>query len=96
MSEAIIQNIHPLNAEYLLTQEPHRIYVDEGGNILELTVRRFSHLVVEKLYEHGGIIVVGYYDSATEGRISFCDRFVLRRDGYLFPMNVKQSKRQDV
>lgn len=57
MSELIIKNIHPLNAEYLLSTEPHRFYLDEGGNILELTVRRFSHLVVEKLYEHGGVIV---------------------------------------
>ncbi len=90
MSETINQ-IHPINAEYLLEKEPHHVYVDEWGNILELTVRRFSDLVVEKLYEHGGVMAVGYYDATTEGKINFQDTFILRRDGDIIPIDIRKN-----
>lgn len=90
MSETINQ-IHPINAEYLLEKEPHHVYVDEWGNILELTVRRFSDLVVEKLYEHGGVMAVGYYDATTEEKINFQDTFILRRDGDIIPIDIRKN-----
>jgi hypothetical protein len=73
----LIDQIHPLNAQYLLQSEPHRLYGDNWWNKLEFIVERFANNVFEVLYDHGGIIAVGYHDAATDGKASFENAFVL-------------------
>lgn len=61
-----LSKIHPINAEYLLSSEPHRLYADSSnGNLLELAVERFSNRTDELLYGHGGIIAIGSCNSAS-------------------------------
>jgi hypothetical protein len=76
-----INQIHPINADYLLDTQPHRVYGDAGGNILEITVERFASKVVERLYGHGGIIAFRYHDATTDGEMSFDNAYVLKHDG---------------
>ncbi len=52
--------IHPLNASYLCSKLPHRIFEDADGARLELTVQPISPTVVEKHCSHGGIIWISY------------------------------------
>ena len=53
-----VSQIHPLNAQYLLNTEPHKLYGNREGNLLEIAVVRFSHTVSELLHSHGGIVAV--------------------------------------
>ncbi len=73
--------IHPLNATHLLRTQPHRVYGDAGGNILEITVKRFAHTIFDALYSHGGIIVSRYHDVTTDGDISSDSVYLLRPSG---------------
>lgn len=93
MSE-IIQEIHPINANHILNTEPHRLYLDRYGSILEIVAQRFSSLVVEQLYEHGETILIGYYDGATE-RHEFQDTYFLRRDWRIFPLTKENQLLQN-
>ena len=45
--------IHPLNAQYLCSTLPHRIYEDSEGSQLELVVRPIAQTVVETHASHG-------------------------------------------
>lgn len=74
-----ISQIHPLNAQYLLNAEPHKLYGNREGNLLEIAVERFSHTVSEMLHSHGGIVAVWYRDAATKWRTSFT--YILQPDG---------------
>ena len=80
-----ISQIHPINAQYLLDAEPRYLYGDAGGSLLELAVARFAHTALETLYDHGGIIAVGYHDAATNGEKSFESTYILRPDGCIRP-----------
>lgn len=51
-----------MNAGYLCSEFPHRIFVDADGSRLELTVQPIAQTVVEKHCSHGGIIGI-YYKS---------------------------------
>ena len=77
--------IHVINAHHLLSNEPHRLYGDRGGNLLEIAVEKFSRTVLETLYNHGGIIAVGYHDATTDGQCSFECSYILQTDGYILP-----------
>lgn len=77
--------IHPINTQYLLSSEPHRLYGDRGGNLLEVAVERLSHTVIATLYSHGGIIAVGYHDATTDGQLSFETSYILQTDGRILP-----------
>lgn len=74
-----VSQIHPLNAQYLLNTEPHKLYGNREGNLLEIAVERFSRTVSELLHSHGGIVAVWYRDAVTEGRTSFT--YILQPDG---------------
>jgi hypothetical protein len=50
--------IHPINAQYILDSQPHRLYSDADGNLLEIVVEKFAQTVAEKLYGFGGVIAV--------------------------------------
>jgi hypothetical protein len=45
--------IHPINAQYLCSTLPHRIYEDSEGSQLELVVRPITQTVVETNASHG-------------------------------------------
>ena len=79
----LISQIHPINANYLLQTQPHRVYGDVWGNLLEITVERFARTVVETLYTHGGIIALAYHDAMTDGEQSFENTYLLRPDGQI-------------
>ena len=50
MQSEKIQSIHPINAEYLLSSEPHRLYAhSSNGSLLELAVERFTSQIEELL-----------------------------------------------
>ena len=82
-----INQIHPINAAHLLDTQPHRVYGDAGGNLLEITVERFASTVVETLYGHGGIIAFRYHDATTDGEMSFDNASVLRPDGQILGLH---------
>ena len=82
-----INQIHPINAAHLLQTQPHRVYGDAGGNLLEITVERFASTVVETLYGHGGIIAFRYHDATTDGEMSFDNASVLRPDGQILGLH---------
>ncbi len=77
--------IHPINTQYLLSSEPHRLYGDRGGNLLEIAVERFSRTILGTLYSHGGIIAIGYHDATTDGQLSFEASYILQTDGWVLP-----------
>lgn len=74
-----VSQIHPLNAQYLLNTEPHKLYGNREGNLREVVVKRFSDTVSGLLHSHGGIVAVWYRDAATEERTSFT--YILQPDG---------------
>ncbi|NRH21708.1 hypothetical protein HOO68_06740 [Candidatus Gracilibacteria bacterium] len=81
-----IQTIHPINAEYLLSSEPHRLYAhSSNGNLLELAVERFTNRTEELLYGHGGIIAIGSCNSASG--ISGNSTHILRPNGDIIALH---------
>ena len=87
-----VSRIHPLNAKYLLDTQPHRLYGDRGGNLLEVIVERFASTVVETLYGHGGIIALGYLDATTGGEWSFHNTYILGQDGRIQAFHSQYGK----
>lgn len=89
MQSEKIQSIHPINAEYLLSSEPHRLYAhSSNGNLLELAVERFTSQVDELLYGHGGIIAVGACNTAQ--RIAASSAFILKPNGEIISLNPEE------
>lgn len=79
----MISQIHPINAAHLLQTQPHRIYGDVWGNLLEIIVERFARSIVDTLYDHGGIIAVAYHHATTDGVQSFDGTYILRPTGQI-------------
>ena len=79
----LISQIHPINAAHLLQTQPHRVYGDVWGNLLEIIVERFARSIVDTLYDHGGIIAVAYHHATTDGEQSFENTYLLRPDGQI-------------
>jgi hypothetical protein len=75
--------IHPINAEYLCSKLPHRVYADTAGAVLELTVRPIAQTVLEKHITHGGIIGIHYQTSFQQ----VVRTILLARDGNLAEIN---------
>jgi len=81
-----LNKIHSINAEYLLSSEPHRLYAhSSNGNLLELAVERFTNRTDELLYGHGGIIAVGACNTAQ--RIAASSAFILKPNGEILSLN---------
>lgn len=72
--------IHPINAHYLLVEEPYRVYKSQTWDYLEIVVERFSHAISDILCSPGGIIAVGYRDMVTYGEKSYENTFILWPD----------------
>ncbi|MBC7503660.1 hypothetical protein H7169_01715 [Candidatus Gracilibacteria bacterium] len=79
----LITQIHPINATHLLSTQPHRVFGDVGGNLLEIVVERFARTVDETLYGHGGIIALAYHDAMTDGERSFENTYLIGHDGQI-------------
>ncbi len=75
--------LHPINAQYLCSSLPHRIYADAVGSILEMTVRPIAQTVVESHLSHGGIIGIRYMTSFD----NFVKTIILARDGQMSEIN---------
>jgi hypothetical protein len=75
--------LHPINAEYLCSSQPHRIYADAAGSILELTVMPIAQTVVEAHVSHGGIVGVHYRTPFAE----IIRTIILSRQGNLSEIN---------
>ena len=89
MQSEKIQSIHPINAEYLLSSEPHRLYAhSSNGSLLELAVERFTSQTEELLSSHGGIIAVGACDPARW--IMANDAYILKPNGEILPLNPEE------
>lgn len=58
---------------------PHRLYSDEAGNILELTVSPIASLVVEQLYGHW--VVIGLRYQSGEWEEQTYATYILRSNG---------------
>lgn len=73
--------IHPINAQYLLKEQSHRLYVDPEGGILELMVRRFANTSLDLLDQYGGVIAVSHYDPMRIGTKNIQVAHILSQNG---------------
>lgn len=75
--------IHPVNAQFLCSELPHRFYEDAAGSKLELIVQPIAETVVETHIAHGGIIGF-YYQTAFAHLVN---TLLLSKDGHITHIN---------
>ena len=91
MSDNISQ-IHPVNAQYLISTEPYKLYADSRGNIYEIMVARIRDSV-------NAIFAYYYHDEKSQGEKNILNSTLLTPEGQFISLdgsNKKESIDMDI